>query len=159
MLSNPGRVVYGSIAVGAVLSAESAIHETYASTLGAAIIALALYWLAHSYAQFTELRAEQNEPLKLEALLGVIRRETSILGGATLPLLSLVICWIAGLRLASAVVAATWIAAAVVVLVELVVGIKDRLAPADFAVQTGVGIVLGLLVIALRVLLHGVALR
>ncbi len=159
MLFNPGRVVYGSIAVGAVLSAESAIHETYLSTLGAAIIALALYWLAHSYAEFTELRAEQTEPLKLEALLGVIRRETSIVAGAAVPLLSLVIFWIAGVRLSSAVVAATWIAAVVVVLVELVVGIKDRLAPGDFAAQTAVGIVLGLLVIALRVLLHGVALR
>ncbi len=159
MLSNPGRVVYGSIAVGAVLSAESAMHETYPSTLGAAIIALALYWLAHSYAEFTELRAEQSEPLKLEALLGVIQREMSILGGAAVPLLSLVICWMAGVGLTSAVVAATWVAAVLVVVVELVVGVKDRLAPADFAAQTGVGIVLGLLVIALRVLLHGVAVR
>ncbi len=159
MLSNPGRLVYGSIAVGAVLSAESAIHETYLSTLAAAIIALALYWLAHSYAEFTELRAEQSQPLKLEVLLGVVRRETSILAGAAVPLLSLVICWVAQVRLTSAVVAATWVAAVVVVLVELVVGVKDRLAPADFVAQTAVGIILGLLVIALRVLLHGVAVR
>jgi hypothetical protein len=53
MLANPGAVVYGTVTVGAVLATESAQRETYASTLEGVLVALVLYWLAHSYAEFT----------------------------------------------------------------------------------------------------------
>jgi len=50
--------------------------------------------------------------------------------------------------------AATWTAAGSLVLIEMVVGFRDRLKPRDFLTQTAIGTVLGLLVIALRALLH-----
>ena len=67
---------------------------------------------------------------------------------------ALVICWLAGAKLATAVAVATWTSAAVVVIIEIAVGVRERLAPRDFAAQAALGMVLGLLVIALRTLLH-----
>lgn len=154
MLANPGPLVYGTITIGALLAAESAQRETYASTLGAVVVALMLYWLAHSYAEFTQRRAKHDMPLNLRGLLDTITHELSILVGALFPLLALVICWLVGAKLESAVTIATWTSAAMVVIIELVVGVRERLAPRHFAAQTGLGMVLGLLVIALRTLLH-----
>lgn len=154
MLSNPGPLVYGTITVGALLAAESAQRETFARTLGAVVIALTLYWLAHSYAEFTQRRVKREGPLKLRGLLETMGHELSILVGASFPLAALVICWIAGVKLDTAVAVATWTSAAMVVIIELVVGVREHLTPRDFAAQTALGMLLGLLVIALRTLLH-----
>jgi hypothetical protein len=154
MLSNPGPLVYGTITVGALLAAESAQRETFASTLGAVVVALTLYWLAHSYAEFTQRRFKHDTPLKLRGLLETMTHELSILVGASFPLLALMIGWVVGAKLETAVAIATWTSAAMVVIIELAVGVREHLAPRDFAAQTALGIVLGLLVIALRTLLH-----
>ena len=53
MPTNPAGLVYGTIAVGALLAAESARQETYTRTIIAVAIALILYWLSYSYAEFT----------------------------------------------------------------------------------------------------------
>ncbi len=50
--------------------------------------------------------------------------------------------------------ASIWSAAATIVFVELVIGIKAELRGRDLIRQTLFGAVLGLLVIALRVVLH-----
>lgn len=154
MLTNPGPLIYGTITIGALLAAESAQRETYASTIGAVLVALTLYWLAHSYAEFTQRRARAETPQKLRGLLETMTHELSILLGASFPLLALVICGLAGVKLESAVTVATWTSAVMVVMIELAVGIREQLAPRDFVAQTGLGVVLGLLVIVLRTLLH-----
>ncbi len=154
MLTNPGPLIYGTITIGALLAAESAQRETYASTFGAVLVALTLYWLAHSYAEFTQRRARAETPQKLRGLLETMTHELSILLGASFPLLALVICGLAAVKLESAVTVATWTSAVMVVMIELAVGIREQLAPRDFVAQTGLGVVLGLLVIVLRTLLH-----
>jgi membrane protein YqaA with SNARE-associated domain len=154
MLTNPGPLVYGTITVGALLAAESAQRETFPSTLGAVLVALTLYWLAHSSAEFTQRRAQHDAPLKLGGLLETMAHELSILLGASIPLLALLVCWVAGVKLGTAVTIATWTSAAMLVVIELAVGFRERLAPRDFAAQTALGILLGLLVIVLRTLLH-----
>ncbi len=154
MLFNPGGLVYGLVTVGGVLAAESAINETYRHTVEAAVVALVLYWLAHAYAEFTQARALEGAPLKLRALLISVRRELSILMGAAVPLAALIICWIGGASLTTAVDAATWTAAGAIVVTEMALGLRSRVGLRDFAAQTGLGVFLGLLVIALRTLLH-----
>jgi hypothetical protein len=50
----PGRdaagIVYGTITMGALLAAERPRSETFPETVGAASLALALVWAAHTYA-------------------------------------------------------------------------------------------------------------
>ncbi len=155
MFANPGPLVYGTITIGALLAAESAQRETYASTLEAVVVALTLYWLAHSYAEFTQRRVEHGDaPLKLPALIETMAQEFSILLGASFSLAALVICWLVGAKLATAVAIATWTSAAMVVIIEIAVGARERLAPREFAAQAALGMVLGLLVVALRTVLH-----
>jgi membrane protein YqaA with SNARE-associated domain len=154
MLPNPGAVVYGTITVAALLAAESAKRETYAGTVGAVAIAMLVYWLAHAYSEFTEDRIEQNQPLTLGGLRRTLAHELMIVVGAGIPLLELIVCWAAGARLTAAVTIAIWTSAAIIVLVEVVAGVRARLSPRALTAQTAVGALFGLLVIALKLVLH-----
>jgi hypothetical protein len=74
--------------------------------------------------------------------------------GAAIPLAALLVCWIAGVRLTSAVAAALWTSAATIVIVEVVAGVRAKLAAAALMAQAAVGALFGLLVIALKLVLH-----
>ncbi len=154
MRPDPGGLAYGMVTVGGVLAAESALRDTYAGTLAGAVAALALYWLAHSYAGFTRRRADGGDSLGLAELVGIVRDELSILAGAAIPVLVLAGCRVFGASLATGVDAATWTAAGLVVALEVGLGFRDHLPPRELALQSALGLTLGLLVIAIRALLH-----
>jgi hypothetical protein len=154
MHSNVGGLVYGTIAVAALLAAESAQRETYAETVGAVLIALALYWLAHSYAEYTAQRIKRAEKLRFTAFGRTMVHQLWILLGAAIPLLTLLVWWAAGSRLTTAVTAAIWSAAAVLGLVELAAALRAHLTGRELIAQIGLGLVLGLLVIAIKLVLH-----
>jgi hypothetical protein len=154
MHSNVGGLVYGTIAVAALLAAESAQRETYAETVGAVLIALALYWLAHSYAEYTAQRIKGAEKLSFTAFGRTMVHQLWILLGAAIPLLTLLVWWAAGSRLTTAVTAAIWSAAAVLGLVELAAALRAHLTGRELIAQIGLGLVLGLLVIAIKLVLH-----
>ncbi len=154
MPNNPGRLVYGTIAVGALLAAESARQETYVETVFAVAITLLLYWLAHSYSEFVDRRLEHAKPFSLDGFAEAARHELAVLVGAAIPLIVLVIWWVAGASLGAAVGAAVWTSAIVIVGIEIVIGRRAELSGREFVTQTAFGAMLGLLVIALRLLLH-----
>lgn len=154
MLRNPHGLVFGNITVGALLAAESAQHETYGETVGAVAIAMLLYWLAHAYADFAAQRLEEAAPLRLGSFAWTMVHELWILIGAALPLLFVLVWWATGGRLQDAVTAAIWVSAAIIVVIELVAGLRADQSGRELAVQTTVGVLLGLGVIALRVVLH-----
>ena len=154
MRPDPGGIAYGTITVGGVLASESAIRETYASTLGGAGVALVLYWLAHSYAEFTRQRARSDEPLTPGGLAAIVAGEVSVLVGALVPVAVLAVCGLFGVSLADGDTAATWTAAGMVVVIEFGLGVREHLSGRELAFQSGLGLVLGLLVIGLRALLH-----
>jgi hypothetical protein len=154
MLPNPGAVVYGIITVGALLAAESAKRETYVDTVAAVAIALLLYWLAHAYSEFAAHRLEQKQPLTLGGLARTLVREAMSIAGAAVPLLALLIGWVAGVSLTDAVTAAVWTSGAMIVTVEVVAGVRAELSASALTVQAAVGALFGLLVIALKVILH-----
>jgi hypothetical protein len=154
MRLDPGCLAYGTITVGGVLAAESAIRETYASTLGGAALALVLYWLAHSYAEFTRQRARSEEPLTVGGLARIVAGEVSVLIGALVPVIVLAVCGLAGVRLTDGDTAATWAAAGMVVLIEFALGIRARLSGSELTLQSGLGLAMGLMVLGLRALLH-----
>ena len=154
MPSRAFGVVYGTITVGALLAAESAQRETYGETVSAVAIALLIYWLAHSYAQLTAERLQTSRPLTLSTLVVTMAREVSILVGAAVPLLTLLICWATGTSLTSAVSAGIWTSAGMIVVIEVVTGVRARLSRRDLIAQIVLGAALGLLVIVLKVLLH-----
>src|ERR1700749_767282 len=113
-LPNPWAVIYGTISVGALLAAESARSETYLETVGAVLITLVVYGLAHAYAELTEHRLVEGEPLTLSGVGRTLAQGLMVVAGAAVPLLVLVICWIAGVDLGSAVTAGIWSSAVMI---------------------------------------------
>jgi hypothetical protein len=154
MPANPGGLVYGTIAVAALLAAETARGESYAKSIGAVAITLLLYWLARAYSEFAGHRLQKSEPFRIAGLAQTMVRELSVLVGAAIPLVVLLVWWAAGARLTTAANAAIWTAAATIVLIEVVSGFRARLSRRELVAQTALGAVLGLLVTALRVVLH-----
>jgi hypothetical protein len=154
MPANPAGLVYGTLLVATLLGAEVSRAETYPKTLGALAIALTLYWLAHSYAEFTGGRIEDAEHFTYAGLVRTARGEMTMLAGPVVPILLILICWAAGVALTSAVLAAVWTSAAMIVAAEVAIGVRAKLSRRDLVRQAAIGAALGLLVIALRVLLH-----
>jgi hypothetical protein len=154
MRPDAGRLVYGTITVGGVLAAESALRETYGRTLGGAAVALILYWLAHTYAELTHRRVKDARALGREDLVEILIGEAWILPGAAAPILVVTIADALGASLADAITAAVWFTAGLVVTIEVVLGLRERLAPRELALQSGFGLALGLLVVSLRAVLH-----
>jgi hypothetical protein len=146
--------VYGLITVGAVLAAESATRETYAETVLAVVLALILYWLADSYAELVALRVRQSEPLTAAAMGRMLRHEVPIMVGGAPPLAAVLIAWVAGAGLDTALVASLVTAAVTILATEVLVGMQADLSGRELAIQAFVGTLLGVLVLALRLVLH-----
>jgi len=151
---NPSGVVYGIIAIGALLAAESGRHETYLDTVGSAALAACLYWLAHAYATLLGRRLVRREVLTATTLWRALIHDWAIFRGAAVPLAALMIAWATGAAQETAVTAALWSAVAAVVAFELAAGIRSRARPAELALEVGVGLVMGVGILALKILLH-----
>ncbi len=154
MPTNPGGLVYGTILVATLLAAEPPRRETYVRTVGAVCVALIVYWLAASYAKFTGERVRDEQPFKPAGFLRAAVDELAVIYGALGPLLAVLICWAAGVQLNTAVTVAVWTAVAIIIATEVGIGIRADLTGRQLVVQTGLGVLLGLLVVAVRVLLH-----
>lgn len=146
--------IYGSLAVGTLLAVESARQETYGETLGAVVIALLLYWLAHSYAEFTSRRIREGERLTLRGLTGSMALWSPIPVGAGPPLIALVMAHTLGANLTVAVSVGFWTAVGSIVLVELFAAARSRSSILELLLQSSMGALLGIGIIALRIVLH-----
>jgi hypothetical protein len=151
---NPAGSVYGTITVGALLAAESGLHDTYPETVGSVVVALLVYWLAHSYAELLGHRLEAHEPLTVHGLGLALGRDWAIVRGAGAPVLALLVGWAVGAEQETAVTAALWICAGSLVALELLAGLRTRARPAELVLQLCVGAAMGVGVVILRVILH-----
>jgi hypothetical protein len=154
VLHGMGVRVLGLLTVSVLLAAEDARRETYGETIGAVLLALLLYWLTHSYAQFAAWRVEHGERLTVRGLAKEMWQELEFLTGAAIPVLAVVICWAAGVSLDLAIRVALFTDAALIVLVETVAGLRAHLTRGEMVIQTLLGAALGLLVLVLRLVLH-----
>jgi hypothetical protein len=154
MGTSPGRFVYGTIALGALLAAESARQETYAKTIAAVAVTIVLYWLALSYSEFAGDRLGGGEPFRIAGFVTAAKRELGVLSGALVPFVVLLVWGAVGATLTAAVAAASWTCAIVIVATEVAIGTRAGLEGRELVTQTGCGVLLGLLVVALRILLH-----
>ena len=152
--ANPGGLVYGTILVATLLAAESAKRETYPRTIGAVVLALIIYWLSVSYAAYTGERVREGEHFALEGFRRAATHELTVILGALVPLVVLVISWAGEASLTNAVTIAIWASVALIVVIEVAIGVRSQLTGREMVVQSAFGIMLGLLVVALRVLLH-----
>lgn len=151
---NAAGVVYGIIVIGALLAAESDRHDTYVDTVSSTVIAAALYWLAHAYAGVLGSRLTLGRRLSVPALARALADDWAIMLGAAVPLLALVLCWAVGATLNAAVTAALWSAIASLIAFELLAGARSRATPRELALDLAVGSIMGLAILALKIVLH-----
>ncbi|HLH13555.1 MAG TPA: hypothetical protein VKV16_02110 [Solirubrobacteraceae bacterium] len=151
---NPGGVVYGTLVIGALLAAEDGEHTSFLHTIASALVAAALYWLAHAYSELLAQRLSQRRRLTVEGLAGALAGDLAIVRGAALPLAALVLAWIAGASQHSAVSAALWLTVAVVLALEVLAGVRARAGARELALDACVGAALGVAIVALKILLH-----
>jgi hypothetical protein len=123
-------------------------------TLGAVIIALIMYWLALAYSEFTGRRLRDAEHFTLTAFWHAAQHENSVLMGASIPIGAIVVCGIFGVSLTSALQVGVYAAAAMIVIYEVLIGIWSDARGRALVQHTMIGVLLGLMIVALRVLLH-----
>ena len=151
---NPSGVIYGTIAVGAVLAAESTRRETFPDTIEATVLVLGLYWLAHTYATVVGDRLKTRQALAASGLWRALMHEGSIVKGAAIPIGVLVVTWIAGVSLQTGVNVALWSSAGALISFEVMATLRSEVTGSQRVLQIVVGALLGAGVLALRVVLH-----
>jgi hypothetical protein len=151
---NPAGVVYGVIVIGALLAAESGRHEGYPDTIASAAIAAGLYWLAHAYAGVLGARLTSGGRLTARALARALAHDWALVRGAAIPLLALLIAWVAGAQPEDAVTTALWCAIVSLIIFELIAGIRTHATPAELVLEVGVGIAMGTAILVLKIILH-----
>lgn len=151
---NADGAVYGTVMVGVLLAAEDTHHEGYAETIGAAAIVLALYWLMSLYTHTLGIRLRSRGRLSVKLFWSSCAYELAIVEGAFVPVLVLVVAWAAGATVTRGVTAALWATAVSIVALEVAAAWRARVRPRDVWIQAGVGAVMGLAIIALKLVLH-----
>jgi hypothetical protein len=151
---NMSGAIYGMIAIGALLAAESGLRDTYLETIGSTMLALGLYWLAHAYADLLGQRLQTRARLTAKALGQNLLHDWAIMRGGAVPLLVLLACWAAGASQETAVTVDLWITAGSLLTFELLAGLRARASPAELLLEGCVGAAMGVGVLALRVILH-----
>lgn len=152
--TNPGGLVYGTILVAALLSAESAKVHTYWETLAGVAVTEIIYWLALSYSEFAGHRVAEGEAFTVAGFWRSAKHEFAVSEGSLVPLLVLIGCWIADVDLYNGIRLAIWASAGMIVVTEVVIGVRSEQHGRELAVSGVLGIVFGLLVISLRLILH-----
>jgi hypothetical protein len=150
----PAGVVYGLITVGALLAAESGLKDTYPETVGSTAITMTLYWFAHAYADVLGLRLSEQRRVSWTELWHTFVQDWSIVRGAGVPLLVLLVAWAAGASQTTAVTLGVWAVVASLIAFELAAGVRSKAKPIELAFDVSAGTTLGLGILVLRVLLH-----
>ena len=151
---DPSAVVYGTIAVGLVLAAEDPAHETYPRVFAAAAVTVVLYWFAHAFAEVLGERYATRTPPSLHTFGSALRRELGIAEGALPQLAVLAIGWIVGAALTTDVAAALWTTVAVLVVFELVSGVRAKLSSLRLVGGALFGAALGVTLLGIKAVLH-----
>ena len=146
--------IYGLILVGSLMAAESYKKESHLDVLLSVAITLVVYWLAHAYSLALGRRIERSEVLSLHALYDGGRDSASVLQGALVPLLALLLAWGAGAASQTSIDIALWSAVATLVCLELIAGLRAKEGPLELALSCCVGVGIGAAVLALKALLH-----
>lgn len=142
------------IAVGAVLAAESDLHDSYLDLFLSALITTLLFWLAHSYTYALGRRLVTHHRLTVGGLGEALVVEWPLVAGAAIPLGTLALAWATGASRATGVSAALAASVAAVIALELLAGIRARASAGELVLDACVGTALGVAILLLKVVLH-----
>jgi hypothetical protein len=148
--SAPADAVYGIVIVGALLAGEAGGHDTYPEAIGSVAIVMSLYGFAHVYAELLGARLTAQVRPGREVWGPALVRGLAVLEGASLPLVTLLVAWVAGVALGDAMTAAIWTAVISLIALEVTAGILSRSRPLQLVLDAAVGAAMGLGILALK---------
>jgi hypothetical protein len=151
---NPSRVVLGVIVTGALLAAESGLHETYLATFASGVLTALLYWIAHAYSDVLGRRLRSPRRLTRGELGRSLGHEWAVIRGAAIPLVALLVAALWGADRDTGVTIAIWSAAAAIIALEMVAAVRSHATRFELVIEIAVGIAMGISVIALKAILH-----
>jgi len=143
-------VVYGTITVGAVIAIDgSHVTSTFRMVATTALVLL-LYFAAHVYAEILSRRFSTPGAVSSGLIKEVMRYESGIVRGASIPVLAMAIPALFGLNIGA--VQLVGLAATVLCLVafEVLAGIKAKFTPMQLVVQAAIGVGFGVGIIVIR---------
>ncbi len=143
----------GVIVTGALLAAESGLHDSYLDTFASGVLAAVLYWVAHAYADVLGRRLRSRQRLTPGEMWQSLAHEGAVIRGAAIPLLALLVAAVLGADQETGVDVAVWTAAGSIVVLELIAGLRSHATRTEILLESAVGIGMGLGVIALKALL------
>ena len=153
-VGNAEAAVYGAVLIGVLLAAEDARHVGYPETIAAAAVVLALYWLTGFYAYILGVRLQTREAVSRRLFWRGCVHELPLIEGGAIPLVAVLVAWVAGASVTGGVTAAVWTTALTIVTLEVVAGWRARLEPRRLWLQAAAGVVIGTAIIVLKLMLH-----
>jgi hypothetical protein len=147
--------IYGTIVVlAAVVGGAKAYPHDAGGIATLVLVTTVVFWLAHVYAHALGHAVSRDEHLSMAELRHIARREGSIVEAAVPPLAALLLGALGVLSTATAV----WFAFGLGLLVLATAGVAfarvERLAWPGTLVVVGANLTLGLLLLALKLVLH-----
>jgi hypothetical protein len=151
---NLADAIYGLILGGALMAAESALPESHLDVVGSVAITLSVYWLADAYAFALSRRVESGKRLSLRSLREGLAHTVSVVQGAIVPELALLIGWVVGASSRASLSAAVWSTVIALIALELLAGVRAKAGAVELVLDCCVGAGIGASVLLLRALLH-----
>ncbi|HET6878382.1 MAG TPA: hypothetical protein VFH38_12690 [Jatrophihabitans sp.] len=155
LIRNPAAAVYGVLAAGLLLAAEDPATETYPQVVIAELLTITGYWIAHGYALWLGERLHaQARHAPFRDARRALGHEAALVGGALVPLVPVLLAWVAGAQLSTAVLAGLWTAAGAVVAGELLAGSRRGAPTGERVANALIGLALAGLLFGVRSVLH-----
>ena len=117
-----------------------------------ALLVVALFWLVHAWSDDTGERIKQRRRLQWRPLVATLEHQASILRAVLMPVVALVIAGLAGASDATALWVGTVTCAVLLVLIELISALRNRLPVAQVLVETAAGAAFGCALLVLHFL-------
>jgi hypothetical protein len=112
-----------------------------------------VFWLVHAYATALDWRVEHRTRITAGVLGRALAHDRAIMRGAAIPVIALLVSWLAGASLEAAVTAAVWASVATIFVIELAAGIGAGAGGRELLLDATVGAALGVAILALKALL------
>lgn len=151
---NPAGSIYGTILADSVLAVESERQVTLRDLVYAELVTVAVYWLAHVYADFLGAPPSVSRRAALHRLVETMTHNWSLVTASFFPLLAVLLAAVAGASVQTAALAGMWTGVAALVLWGEIAGRhsgRGRWASVAYGLVSGA---FGGVLILLRVLLH-----
>jgi hypothetical protein len=151
--ANPAGVIFGTITVGAVLAGENAKGETVPTSVEVSLLVVALFWVVHAWSDDAGERLKQHRRLRWRPLAATLEHQASILRSVLVPVLVLVIAGMCGASDATALWIGMITCAVLLVLIELISALRNRLPLGQVLIETAAGAVFGCALLVLHFLI------